>query len=580
MSGIEGLLAGRVLAERYYIERVIGRGGMGAVYAAQDQRLGRPVAVKVMILPAGDPEARERVRLRFHREAQAAARLRHPNVVTVHDFGTDEALGLDYLVMELLEGEDLAARMARTGPPPASETLSILRQAARGLAAGHRAGMVHRDVKPGNLFLERGEHGDTEVRILDFGIAQVAFDDLTLTHLTAAGRGPLSPAYASPEQLAGERRLTPASDVFSLGAVALYLLTGERPFGTGDGRAGEEIAAALARLDGRADVPPAFRAVLARALAADPAARFPDAGSFREALDAVALGDEERARDLAEREDIAPEAPFAAAGAAWPGVAAPEHDERTELADLAPAPRTEGVDPVTASATHPPAAAPAPVRRGGKQWLLPLGVAVVLAGGAAAVALRQSGQAGQATPPLVDTARVDSGAAATDTASATTTRLADSVRRDSLMRARNAKLAADSTRLDSLMRAESERSALAQAESIRIANTQPSDGVWAPTQLDQAPQLSNRDEVERQLSRRFPARLQSAGVSGSVNLQLVVDERGRVDKGSIAVLSATNPDFADPSIEVARRMRFSPGMKNGRPVKTRVQVPINWQATQ
>ncbi|HET6765370.1 MAG TPA: hypothetical protein VFH27_16905, partial [Longimicrobiaceae bacterium] len=87
MSGIEGLLAGRVLAERYYVERVIGRGGMGAVYAAMDQRLGRPVAIKVMILPAGDPDSRERVRQRFTREAQAAARLRHPNIVTVHDFG-------------------------------------------------------------------------------------------------------------------------------------------------------------------------------------------------------------------------------------------------------------------------------------------------------------------------------------------------------------------------------------------------------------------------------------------------------------------------------------------------------------
>ena len=117
MSGLEGLLLGRVLGGRYRIEEVIGRGGMGAVYRATDERLGRRVAVKVITVAMGDdPEARRRVRARFHREARAAAALpHHPNVVPVYDYGTDDELGLDFIVMELLQGHDLATRLGRAG---------------------------------------------------------------------------------------------------------------------------------------------------------------------------------------------------------------------------------------------------------------------------------------------------------------------------------------------------------------------------------------------------------------------------------------------------------------------------------
>ncbi|HST57658.1 MAG TPA: protein kinase, partial [Longimicrobium sp.] len=140
MYGIAGLLTGRTLCGRYRIEAVIGRGGMGAVYRASDERLGRAVAVKVIGIVAHDEDDHARLQGRFLREAKAAAALHHPNVVSVYDFGTDTDVGLDFLVMELLHGEDLAVRLARTGPPPASVALSILRQAARGLAAGHRVG--------------------------------------------------------------------------------------------------------------------------------------------------------------------------------------------------------------------------------------------------------------------------------------------------------------------------------------------------------------------------------------------------------------------------------------------------------
>jgi TonB family protein len=307
MSGLEGLLAGRTLGGRYHVEAVIGRGGMGAVYRATDQRLGRPVAVKVVIVHGGDAEARGRLRQRFHREAQAAARLRHPNVVAAYDFGTDPELGLDYFVMELLDGEDLAALLARSGGGPTHIALDILDQAARGLAAGHRAGLVHRDVKPGNLFLARGEWAEeVQVKVLDFGIAQVAAEDLTLTHLTVAGRGPLSPAYASPEQFQGETRLTPASDVFSLGAVALHLLLGEKSLsGVPDpARREAEAAAGLARLATVPGVSPEVREVIGRSLAPRPGDRFPDAAAFRAALVAARRG--ETAHDLILAEPPAP----------------------------------------------------------------------------------------------------------------------------------------------------------------------------------------------------------------------------------------------------------------------------------
>lgn len=288
MYGIEGLLAGRTLVDRYRIDEVIGRGGMGAVYRGRDLRLHRDVAVKVISVATGDAEAHRRLRARFQREARAAAGLHHPNLVPVYDYGTDEALDLDFLVMELLRGEDLARRLARKGPPAVPTALHILYQAARGLAAGHRAGLVHRDVKPGNLFLEPGDRlGDVQVRVLDFGIAEIAVvDEHTMTHLTVAGRSPFSPAYAAPEQLLGETGLSPATDVFSLGAVGFHLLTGRRAFNTHDVRdQTAQIAGAvrheLARVDG---LPTAVRVALERALARSPRERFPNAGAFAEAI--------------------------------------------------------------------------------------------------------------------------------------------------------------------------------------------------------------------------------------------------------------------------------------------------------
>jgi tetratricopeptide (TPR) repeat protein/tRNA A-37 threonylcarbamoyl transferase component Bud32 len=350
MPGFEALLTGRVLVDRYRIEEVIGRGGMGAVYRATDGRLGRDVAVKVItVMGAADPAARERIRARFRHEAAAAARLpHHPNVVPVYDYGTDPALGLDFIVMELLRGEDLATRLASSGPPPIPLALEILFQAARGLAVGHRSGVIHRDVKPGNVFLiHPDDPEEMQVRVLDFGIAKVIADEDTFTQLTQDGRAPLSPTYASPEQLRGEARLTPASDVFGLGAIAFQLLTGERPFTEADrNRMGIGLPVPAPSLRARnPSVPPGVEEVVLRALAFDVAERYPHAGAFAEALD--------RARRTMGDVPLAPYAP--------PGFRPEADEDGTQLDDdrtlVAP---VGAVPPRTAAG--PPPAAPLPSR--------------------------------------------------------------------------------------------------------------------------------------------------------------------------------------------------------------------------
>jgi tetratricopeptide (TPR) repeat protein len=324
MAGIESLLRGRVLGNRYRVEEVIGRGGMGAVYRASDERLGRPVAVKVITAVAADQESRERMRARFRREAAAAARLpHHPNVVPVYDYGTDDEIGLDYIVMELLRGQDLASRLQRSGPPPLALALRIVQQAARGVNVGHRLNLIHRDVKPGNIFLvEDADPGEVQVRVLDFGIAKVIDEEDTQTALTRDGRAPLSPAYASPEQLRGDDALSPAADVFSLGAVAFQLLTGEKPYTEADrNRLSIGLAVPLPSIRRRNPAVPAeVETVVQRALQHDPAERYPNAGAFADAVEAVLR--------RIEGTSVATAIP----SVAGPVVATDEDDDRTALA--------------------------------------------------------------------------------------------------------------------------------------------------------------------------------------------------------------------------------------------------------
>ncbi|HEX2078841.1 MAG TPA: protein kinase [Longimicrobium sp.] len=285
-------LRGRALCNRYRLDDVIGQGGMGAVFRATDEQLDRQVAIKLIAVQAETPEQEEHLRSRFRHEARTAARLNNPHVVTIHDIGRDDETGLDFIVMELLDGEDLHRRIRRDGrlAPPLAQRL--IGEAAEGLAAGHRLGLVHRDVKPANLFLV-GEAGKDPRRVvvLDFGIAQVTDEARTgtATHLTLFGRAPLSPGYAAPEQLRESTRLTAACDVFGLGVTAFQALTGVLPFSDADRvrlAAGEAVAPPPLR-DHAPEVPVQVERVIRQALASDPAERFPDAGAFRDALRAA-----------------------------------------------------------------------------------------------------------------------------------------------------------------------------------------------------------------------------------------------------------------------------------------------------
>jgi tRNA A-37 threonylcarbamoyl transferase component Bud32 len=281
---LERLLIGRTLVGRYRIDEVIGHGGMSVVYRAEDERLGRPVALKIVRFPreVSDRE-RDTLRERLRREAAAAARIPpHPNVVQVHDYGTDAELDLDFIVMELLRGSDLRT-LLRERRLDRGEAERVVIEAARGIAAGHRVGIVHRDVKPGNIFLVGDDHLEA-VKILDLGIAKV-LEGGTDEDLTQHGRTPHSPAYASPEQLDPSRPVTPASDVYQLGLVAYEVLSGERPFTEPEReriRGGENLP--LPARGRWADQPLPVRGAIERALAPDPADRFPDAAQFARAL--------------------------------------------------------------------------------------------------------------------------------------------------------------------------------------------------------------------------------------------------------------------------------------------------------
>ncbi|WP_439941258.1 serine/threonine-protein kinase [Streptomyces sp. BBFR115] len=206
-----------LVADRYRLHTVIGRGGMGEVWHAQDEVLGRPVAVKVLLNDVADASAEARFRL----EAQTSARLNHPNVVGTLDFGTWE--GRCFLVMELVDGGSLAAELTGGGPLHADRLAQVAQEAAEGLAAAHEQGIVHRDVKPGNLLSDR--HGT--IRIADFGIAR--FVDDPSAGLTTTGQIVGTGLYLAPERAIGTPASS-ASDMYSLGCVLYQLAVGHPPF--------------------------------------------------------------------------------------------------------------------------------------------------------------------------------------------------------------------------------------------------------------------------------------------------------------------------------------------------------------
>ena len=276
---------GTVLHDTYRILHPIAEGGCGAVYAAAHARLPGQVAVKV--LHRGLIRNLEAM-TRFRQEAEITSTLRHPHIVQVLDFNVTPE-GFPYLVMELLEGRPLAARLAEGVPMDSATAARIVAQIAQALAAAHARGIVHRDLKPDNVMLLAADGVQDFVKVLDFGISQASWRPRLTDNLHVAG----TPQYMSPEQACGLRdQIGPWSDQFSLAAIAYTLVTGCEPF------AGEDPIAVLYQVVHNDPPPPshygslspAVDAAIMRGLAKKPADRFPDVLAFAEALRAALLG--------------------------------------------------------------------------------------------------------------------------------------------------------------------------------------------------------------------------------------------------------------------------------------------------
>jgi serine/threonine-protein kinase len=277
-----------VLGGRYEIGPELGRGGMAKVFRATDNVLGRPVAVKVLAPQyAEDPSFVDR----FRREAQAAARLNHPNLVGVYDTGSDD--GIHYIVMEYIEGRTLADYLSGGGRIMPQRAIDIADAVTSALAAAHTEGVIHRDIKPGNIMIT--PRGD--VKVTDFGIARVVAGADTVAQ-TAAVLGTAS--YLSPEQAQGER-IDPRSDLYSLGCVLYEMLTGRPPF-RGDSPVAvaskHVLEAPIPPSQLNPDVSPDLDAIVMRALAKNPENRYPSALAMHEDLERARRGEPVEATPL------------------------------------------------------------------------------------------------------------------------------------------------------------------------------------------------------------------------------------------------------------------------------------------
>jgi serine/threonine protein kinase len=281
-TGTPDSYTGTLLAGgRYRVGRVRGHGGMGTVYEAVQESMGRPVAIKILRAElANEPD----VLVRFHREAEAIATLRHPNIVAVTDF-EQPAGEAPFYVMELLEGESLRARIARTGAQDAREVVTLVMQVLSALEAAHGAGIVHRDLKPDNVFVIQHADGTLQAKLLDFGVAKLMESD-EYTRLTATGVLLGTPSYMAPELLSGHAA-DPRSDLYAVGVTMYGALAARLPF---RGKTTSELMRAV--LSGspeplahtRPELPQSLLAVIERAMALAPEERFASARAMREAL--------------------------------------------------------------------------------------------------------------------------------------------------------------------------------------------------------------------------------------------------------------------------------------------------------
>ncbi len=378
---------------KYEIVRQLGAGGMGAVYEAVHTQIGKRVAIKVLApAVAAKPEARTR----FLREAQLTSRVRHPHAVDVTDMGTEG--DQTFLVMELLDGEDLAARLGREGRLAIPELVDIMLPVCSAVAAAHAAGVIHRDIKPQNIFLASTANGLVP-KVLDFGISKVQ-DATTVDALTGSDAVIGTPYYLAPEQVNDSRNASPASDQYAIGVVLYECMMGERPFQADSlyGVFQAIVAGAAARPRDRfPDIDAKFEAVVLRAMGVSAESRFASVTALARALWPFASA---RGRmlwqALGSAEPLSPPAPPASSS------------DETAADDAVRTPRWPGRDapaarPPEPSAAPPPVSgttAPVPRRRG------PFGLGVALAmlaigGGALWLATSRFRSAGPEGPPAV-----------------------------------------------------------------------------------------------------------------------------------------------------------------------------------
>jgi eukaryotic-like serine/threonine-protein kinase len=367
-------MAGQVLAGRYELGERLGIGGMSTVVRAFDERLERDVAVKLLAEHLADDQ---QFVARFRREALAAARLVHPNIVQVFDFGLDEATHRQYIVMEIVRGRSGAEILRDEGVLDVREALSIVAQACRGLEYAHRNGVVHRDVKPGNLLRDH----DGVVKLADFGIAKAVSEESSITQV---GSVLGTAAYLAPEQAAGEQA-GPAADIYALGVVTYQLLSGRLPY---EAQSLTELALKQQRevpprLD---DLNPEITAQLAmavdRTLALDPRQRPGSAEELRGLLADGARG-------------VGPETSTTRiAGPSTSATSVLGRDTGATRVGRAPVAQRQPRAPRAAPATSAPVYEPAPTRRRRRPVRRFFGVLLLLlvlaAGGAAAVVATSS----------------------------------------------------------------------------------------------------------------------------------------------------------------------------------------------
>src|SRR5262245_7217193 len=271
---------------RYQIERVLGKGAMGVVYEALDPKLNRKVAIKTILVSQLDEETAKDFSRRFVREAHAVARLNHPNIVQVYDFG--EEAGVAYLVMEFIRGSELKSALAGGRAFDRRQCVRIMCELLDALDFAHEAGVVHRDIKPANVMLD----SQGRAKLTDFGVARITDADRSGVERTQAGTVVGTPAYMSPEQIEGQR-VDRRSDIFSAGIILYQFLTGQKPF-TGEGA--WTVARTIIQEDPpmpstlNVEVPREYDGVVARALAKNPEGRFATARDFAAALRRAAEG--------------------------------------------------------------------------------------------------------------------------------------------------------------------------------------------------------------------------------------------------------------------------------------------------